>query len=163
MKRRPSERSPAEYGSGAGRTSRLLQRIWDAAAPARRWAYRNGDVAVDPAFGIEHQLNSLRPICTARGLSSDETCGAPAVAVADIHAVDGCDQMGLNPDGDLVEMLCQACLETVRWAMATYVDDRREIASRRGASPACATCGRPTGYLRSILAVRPIGVEWLVL
>lgn len=43
------------------------------------------------------------------------------------------------------------------------VDDKREMASRRGASPVCATCGRPTGYLRSILAVRPIGAEWLAL
>ncbi|WP_231965198.1 MULTISPECIES: hypothetical protein [Mycobacterium] len=71
--------------------------------------------------------------------------------------------MGLNTDGDLVEVLCEVCLEMVRWAMATYVDDKREMASRRGASPVCATCGRPTGYLRSILAVRPIGAEWLAL
>ncbi|OBG62587.1 phosphoenolpyruvate carboxylase [Mycobacterium scrofulaceum] len=163
MKRRPSQRSPAEYGPGTGRSSRLLQRIWDAAALARRWAHRSGDDAVDAALGIEQQLNTLRPICTAQGLSSGETCGAPAVAVAEIHAVDGCDQVGLNTDGDLVEVLCEVCLEMVRWAMATYVDDKREMASRRGASPVCATCGRPTGYLRSILAVRPIGAEWLAL
>jgi hypothetical protein len=156
-------RQPAACGSGVGRTSRLLQRIWDAAAPARRWAYRNGDVSIDAVLALEHQLDGLQPICTAQGLSTDKTCGAPAVAVAEVHAVDACDQMGLNPDGDFVETLCQACLATVRWAMATYVDDIREMASRRGTSPVCATCGRPTGYLRSILAVRPIGTEWLAL
>jgi hypothetical protein len=106
---------------------------------------------------IEDQLHALQPVCSAQGLSTGITCGAPAVAVAEIHAVDGCDQMGLTPDGDLVETLCQICLDIVQWAMATYVGDRREIASRCGTHPVCTTCGRPTGYLRSVFAVRPIG------
>jgi ribosomal protein S14 len=37
------------------------------------------------------------------------------------------------------------------------VGDKREMASRRGTPPVCTTCGRPTGYLRSVFAVRPIG------
>lgn len=110
---------------------------------------------------IEDQLHALRPICSAQRLSTGTTCGAPAVAVAEIHAIDGCDQMGLSPDGDLVETLCQACLSTLQWAIATYVGDKRELASRCGAHPACTTCGRPTGYLRSVFVVRPIGPEGL--
>jgi hypothetical protein len=112
---------------------------------------------MDTVPAIEDQLHALQPICSAQGLSTGITCGAPAVAVAEIHAVDGCDQMGLTPDGDLVEMLCQDCLAIVRWAMATYVGDKREMASRCGTHPVCATCGRPTGYLRSVFVVRSIG------
>ena len=67
----------------------------------------------------------------------------------------------LSPDGGLVETLCQACLAPVQWAMATYVGDKREMASRCGTHPVCSTCGRPTRYLRSVFAVRPIGPEGL--
>lgn len=110
---------------------------------------------------IEDQLHALQPICSAQGVSTAIACGAPAVAIAEIHAVDGCDQMGLTPDGDLIETLCEACLATVQWAMATYVGDKREVASRCGTHPTCATCGRPTGYLRSVFAVRSIGLDGL--
>jgi len=41
--------------------------------------------------------------------------------------------------------------------MATYVGHMRETASRYDTYPVCTTCGRPTGYLRSVFAVRPIG------
>jgi len=162
MKPHQFQRSPAEYASGAVRTAWLLHRMRDAAACARRWAQRKGD-AISTVPAIEDQLQALQPICSAQGVSSGIACGAPAVAVAEIHAVDGCDQMGLSPDGDLVETLCQGCLATVQWAMATYVGDKREMASRCGSRPACATCGRPTGYLRSVFAVRPIGPEGLAL
>lgn len=114
---------------------------------------------MDAVPAIEDQLATLQPICSAQQLSSGITCGAPAVVVAEIHAIDGCNQMGLSPHGDLVETLCQACLTTVHWAMETYVDDKREMASRCGTQPVCSTCRRPTGYLRSIFAVRPIGPE----
>lgn len=157
------QRSTAECGPGVTRTPRLLHRMRDAAASARRWVYRKGWETADTATGevpaIEDQLHALRPVCSAQRVSTGSTCGAPAVAVAEIHAVDGCDQMGLSPDGDLVETLCQACLATLRWAMATYVGDKREVASRCGTHPACTTCGRPTGYLRSVFAVRPLGPE----
>jgi hypothetical protein len=112
---------------------------------------------MDPIPAIEDQLHALQPICSAQGVSGGIACGAPAVAVAEIHAVDGCNEMGLSPDGDLVETLCQACLATVQWAMATYVGDKREMAYRSSTRPLCTTCGRPTGYLRSVFAVRPIG------
>ncbi|BBZ71391.1 phosphoenolpyruvate carboxylase [Mycobacterium paraseoulense] len=112
---------------------------------------------MDRVPAIEDQLHALQPICSAQGVSGGMACGAPAVAVAEIHAVDGCDQMGLSPDGDVVETLCEACLATVQWAMATYVGDKREMASRCGTRPLCTTCGRPTGYLRSVFAVHEIG------
>ncbi|WP_231987258.1 phosphoenolpyruvate carboxylase [Mycobacterium sp. 852014-50255_SCH5639931] len=161
MKPREFRRSPAEYGSGAARTPWLLHRMRDAAAIARRWAHRKGDAAMDTVPAIDDQLHALRPICSAQGVSSGTACGAPAVAVAEIHAIDECDQMGLTPDGDLVETLCQTCLEIVQWAMATYVGDTREMASRCGTHPVCTTCGRPTGYLRSVFAARPIGLAGL--
>ena len=46
------------------------------------------------------------------------------------HATGGCNRMGLRPDGDLAEKLCQACLATVQCAMTTYVDRTCEMASR---------------------------------
>jgi hypothetical protein len=110
----------------------------------------------DAVPAVEDQLLALQPICSAQQMSSGITCGAPAVVVASIHAVDGCDQMGLSPGGDVVETLCQLCLSTVQWAMKSYVDDKREMASRCGADPVCSSCGRPTTYLHSIFAVRPI-------
>lgn len=160
MKPRQFLQSPAAYGSAAARTPRLLHRMRDVAF-VRRWAHRKEEVATDTVPAIEDQLHALRPVCSAQRVSSGITCGAPAVAVAEIHAIDGCDQMGLTPDGDLVETLCQECLATVRWAMATYVGDKRETASRCGTRPLCITCGRPTGYLRSVFAVRPIRSEGL--
>ena len=116
---------------------------------------------MDTVPPIEDQLHPLQPICSAQRVSTGITCGAPAVAVAEIHAIDGCEQMGLSPDGDLVETLCQARLATVQWAMATYVGHTREMASRRGTHPVCTTCGGPTRYLRGVFAVRPIGPEGL--
>ena len=125
---------------------------------AQRAAYW---VFQDSLFKQKPWRRTLRPICSAQQVSTDITCGAPAVAVAEVHAIDECNQMGLNPDGDLVETLCQACLVTVQWAMDMYVRHTREMASRCGTRPACTTCGRPTGYLRSVFAVRPIGPEGL--
>jgi hypothetical protein len=116
---------------------------------------------MDAVAAIEDQLRTLQPICSAQRVSTGIPCGAPAVAVAEIHAIDGCDQMGLSPDGDVVETLCQACLATVHRTMATYLGDKREMASRRGTHPGCSTCGRPTRVLRSVIAVRPIGPEGL--
>ena len=116
---------------------------------------------MDTVPAIEDQLEALQPICSAHWVSSGIICGASAVAVAEIHAIDECNQMGLTPDGDLVETLCQACLAAVQSAMATDVGRTREMASRCGIHPVCTTCGRPTGYLRSVFAVRPIGPEGL--
>ena len=161
MKRRQFQRSPAECGSGSARTPWLLHRMWDAAAFARRSAHRKEDPPMDTVPAIEDQLHTLQPICSAQRVSTGITCGAPAVAVAEIHAIDGCNQMGLSPYGDLVETLCQACLATLQRAMATYVGDKRETASRCGTHPVCSTCGRPTRYLSSVFAVRPIGPEGL--
>ena len=111
---------------------------------------------MDTVPAIEDQLHALQPICSAQRVSTGITCGAPAVAVAEIHAIDGCDQMGLSPDGDLVETLCQACLARLRRAMATYVGRTREMASRCGTHPVCTTCGRRTVYLQSVFTVRLI-------
>jgi hypothetical protein len=157
MKHRQCQRSPAEHGSGAARTLSLPHRMRYAAAFARRWLHRKRDAAMNTVPAVEDQLRALQAICSAQRVSTGVTCGAPAVAVAEIHAIDGCDQMGLSPDGDLVETFCQGCLAAAQWAMATYVGDKREMAFQRGTHPACATCGRPTGYLRSVFAVRPMG------
>lgn len=159
MTPRQFQRSPAEYRCGTAQTPWLLHRMRDVAASALLWVRRKGDVAMDAVPAIEDQLQALRPACSAQRVSTGTTCGAPAVAVAEMHAIDGCDQMGLTSNGGLVETLCQACLDTLRWAMVTYVADKREMASRRGTHPVCITCRRPTGCLRSVFAVRPIGPE----
>lgn len=112
---------------------------------------------MDAIPAIEDQLQALQAICSAQRVSTGNACGAPAVAVAEIHAIDGCDQRGLTPDGDLVETLCQACLATLHRAIADYVSGKSEMASRCGARPHCSTCGRPTGFLRSVFTVRTIG------
>jgi hypothetical protein len=161
MKPRQFQGLPAGYGSGAAQTPRLLHRMRDAATFALRWAHRKGDPAMDAVPAIQEQLHALQPICTAQRVSTGTTCDAPAVAVAEMHAIDECNQMGLSPDGGLVETLCQACLAIVQSAMATYVGHTREMASRCGTHPVCTTCGLPTGYLRSVFAVRPIGPEGL--
>lgn len=96
MKRRQFQRSPAEYGSGAMRTPALLLGMRDAAAFARRAAHRRGDAAMDTVPAIEDQLHTLQPICSAQQASTGITCGAPAVAVAEMHAIDECNQMGLT-------------------------------------------------------------------
>ncbi|MDT5318116.1 MAG: hypothetical protein QOD88_638, partial [Mycobacterium sp.] len=75
------------------------------------------------------------------------------------HTIGECSETGLSPDGSLVATLCQACLATMQLAMATYVGHTREMAPRCGAHPACATCGRPTRYPHTVLAVRPIERE----
>ena len=116
---------------------------------------------MDTVPAIEDQLHALQPICTAQLAPNGAMCGALAVAVAEVHAIDECNQMWLSPDGDLVETLCESCLVTMQWLMATYVGHMRETASRCGAHPVCTTCGRSTGYLRSVFAVRPIGPEGL--
>ena len=112
---------------------------------------------MDTVQAIEDQLHTLQAICSAQRVSTGVACAAPAVAVAEMHAIDGCEQMGLSPDGDVVETLCHACLFTVQRAMATYVDDKREMAFRRGTQPVCSTCGRPILYLHNVFAVRPVG------
>jgi hypothetical protein len=111
---------------------------------------------MDAVPALEDQLHALQPICSAQWLSTGVICGAPAIAVAEIHAIDECNQMGLTPGGDIVETLCQACLDTVRSAMATYVGRLRETASRGGTRPVCSTCGRPAAYLDTVFAVRLI-------
>jgi hypothetical protein len=156
MKRRQYQRSPAEHSAGAARTTWLLHRVRAAAAFGRRPGHREGDAAIDTCGAIEEQLHTLQPICSAQRVPTGFACGAPAAAVAEIHAIDGCNQMGLSPDGDVVETLCQACLSTVQRAMAAYVGDKREMASRRGTQPACSTCGRLTRSLDNVFAVRPI-------
>lgn len=116
---------------------------------------------MDAVPAIEDQLRALQPICSAQRSSTGSVCGAPAVAIAEVHAIDECNQMGLNRDGDVVETLCEACLGNVQWLVSTYVGHMRETASRCGTRPACTTCGRPTGYLPSVFAVRAIGPEGL--
>jgi hypothetical protein len=155
MKRCQFQRSPAE--SSAVRTPWLLHRLRDTAAFGRRSARRKEDAAIDTVPAIEDQLRTLWPICSAQRVSTGIACGAPAVAVAEIHAIDGCEQTGLSPDGDVIETLCHACLFTVQRAMATYVGDKREMAFQYGTQPVCSTCGRPTLYLRNVFAVRPVG------
>ena len=47
---------------------------------------------MDTVSAIEDQLHALQPICSAQGVSTGITCGAPAVAIAEVHAIDECSQ-----------------------------------------------------------------------
>lgn len=142
--------------TGAGRIPRVLHNLRSAAASARRSRRcRHHETAAVPA--IDEQLHSLRPACSAQRISSGISCGAPAVAVATIHAIDGCAQTGLSTHGDVVETLCAPCLTVLQQAMATYAGDKRVMATRRGTRPVCSTCGRHTGHLHCVFMVRPIG------
>src|SRR5689334_24029792 len=146
MKHRQCQRSPA-----------ILYRMRKAAARAWRSTHRKANAAMGTVPAIEDQLTTLKPICSAQRVSTGIACGAPAVAVAEMHAIDGCEQMGLSADGDVVETLCHGCLFTVQRGMAAYVGDKREMAFRRGSQPVSSTCGRPTLYLRNVFAVLPVG------
>jgi hypothetical protein len=154
VKRCKSKRSPGE--ASVARTPWQLRRLRDVVASVRRSAQRKGVAAIDTVPAIEDQLHTLRPICSAQRVSTGTACGAPAVAVAEIHAIDGCEQMGLSPDGDVVETLCRGCLSIMRRAMATYVGDKCEMAFRRGTQPMCNTCGRATECLPNVFAVHPV-------
>jgi hypothetical protein len=154
MKRCQFQRSPAE--ASATRTP-WLRRMRNAPVFGPRSAHRKEDAAIDTVPAIEDQRRAPWPICSAQRVSTGIACGAPAVAVAETHAIDGCEQMGLSPDGDVVETLCHGCLFTVQRGMAAYVGDKREMAFRRGSQPVSSTCGRPTLYLRNVFAVLPVG------
>jgi hypothetical protein len=114
---------------------------------------------MDSARAIENQLHTPKHICSARRVSTGITCSAPAVAVAKMRAIDERNQMGLSPDSDLVERICQACPAAVQWAMAICLGRRREMAPRCGTHRVCTTSGRPTRYLRSVFAVHLIRPE----
>ncbi|WP_242453801.1 phosphoenolpyruvate carboxylase [Mycolicibacterium sp. P9-64] len=133
----------------------------NAAVFARRSAQWKRHVAIDTVPAIEDQLHTLQPVCSAQRVSTGSACGAPAVAVVQIHAIDGCEQMGLSPHGDIVETLCQACLAALKPVIATYLGDKREMASHCGSHPVCSTCCRPTRYVRSVFTVRSIGAAWV--
>src|SRR5437588_11518770 len=113
-----SRRATGRNRPGAARTPWRPHRMRDVAAFARHWAHRKGDGPMDtgPGNPIQDQLRALQPICSAQRVSTGITCGAPAAAVVEIHAIDGCEQIGITPDGDLVETLWHACLATVQCA-----------------------------------------------
>jgi hypothetical protein len=112
--------------------------------------------ATAAVVAIEEHCHKLRPVCSAQHAATGTTCGAPAVAVAAIHAIDGCRQLGLSAQGDVHETLCGPCLAGLQQAVAAYLRDKRESASARGTHPVCGTCGRPSGYLHSVFTVGPI-------
>ena len=105
----------------------------DAAAFARRPAHRKGDAAMDTVPAIEDQLHTLQPICSAQRVSTGMTCGAPAVAVVGIHAIDVCNQMGLSPDGDVVEtQLAGQSAHELGNVVMEVASERRRLDRRTG-------------------------------
>ena len=58
---------------------------------------------MDTVPAIEDQLHALQPICSAQRVSTGITCGAPAVAVAGVNAIDECNQIfAVRPIGSEV-------------------------------------------------------------
>ncbi len=156
MKRRQFQRSPAEFSADAARTPWLPHRM--RRPPPLPGVGRIGKAVARWRLSRRSRINFSRcgPSAAPSGCRPVLHAVRRRWLVAEVHAIDGCDHMGLSPDGDLVETLCQGCLARLRRAMATYVGDKREMASRRGTRPVCTTCGRPTVYLHSVFAVRLI-------
>ncbi|OIN80188.1 hypothetical protein [Mycobacterium malmoense] len=111
-----------------------------------------------PPPTIAQQLGELHPICTARRMSRGwKECGNPARWIAEVHATHQCTQPGLTADGDIIETLCDECLNATRGTLITYIQRNSYLAAMYAAIPSCHTCGRPQVTLESLLTVKPIG------
>jgi hypothetical protein len=153
MKPRQFQRSRAEYGSGAARTAWLPHRMRDVAAFARRWANRKGGAARDTVRAIEDQLHALQPICSAQRVPTGIICGGCCRDTRHRRWRPDGAQPRRRPRRDALPSLPGHC--------AMGDGDLRGRRTRDGVPmrhpPGVHTCGRPTGYLRSVFAVRPIG------
>lgn len=82
-------------------------------------------------------------------------CAGTAGFIVETHAVCHCNDPGLNPFGNRVQLLCGACLARLRKTIATEV--ALLVAVSRG-PVTCETCGapvsRPGDVLRAVAVLK---------
>lgn len=93
---------------------------------------------------------SARPTC--------DTCHNPAALLAEVHAVDFCNQadsIELTPDGGTVGFFCVPCARRAHSGIADLLEKRiRGLV--RGARLQCETCGRPIAALHDVMEMSRI-------
>jgi hypothetical protein len=79
-------------------------------------------------------------------------CDHEATLIVEWHAIDHCNETG-HPDGNLVELLCQQCLEWLQHEVDRFIGKLKRIPGQR----ACRTCGTPIAESSDVLrSVRPL-------
>jgi hypothetical protein len=79
-------------------------------------------------------------------------CDHEATLIVECHAIDHCNETG-HPDGNLVELLCQQCLEWLQHEVDRFIGKLKRIPGQR----ACRTCGTPIAESSDVLrSVRPL-------
>ena len=79
-------------------------------------------------------------------------CDHEATLIVEWHAIDHCNETG-HPDGNLVELLCQQCLEWLQHEVDRFIGKLKRIPGQR----ACWTCGTPIAESSDVLrSVRPL-------
>lgn len=73
-------------------------------------------------------------------------CRATATHVVHIHAVGRCDDLGLSPDGNRVELRCHTCTRL----LAADVSRKLARLTRYGL-PVCDTCGAPLAAVGDVI------------
>ena len=83
-----------------------------------------------------------------RGVTCQSECGCTNLAthIVSLHAVDRCNHPQLDPWGNVIEILCIACLWRAEAEVLCHVS---RLARRSGSS--CLTCGAPVSELSDIM------------
>jgi hypothetical protein len=75
-----------------------------------------------------------------------------ATHIVEWHAIDVCNETG-HPDGNVVELLCQQCLEWLQDEVDRYIGKQKRLPGKR----ACWTCGAPIAESSDVLrSARPL-------
>ena len=77
---------------------------------------------------------------------ADGGCTSHATHIVHRHAVDKCNQPGLDPFGNVVAILCVGCVDD----LTTEVSRRLDRISR-GPHVYCLTCGAPVNQLNYVI------------
>ncbi|CAM3068359.1 hypothetical protein BST27_26520 [Mycobacterium intermedium] len=77
---------------------------------------------------------------------SESGCTNQATYIVSLHAVDRCNHPQLDPFGNVIEILCIACLWRAEAEVLCHVSRMR-----RHAETSCLTCGAPVAELSDIM------------
>ena len=76
-------------------------------------------------------------------------CSGRATRIVECHAVNHCDDQGLNGDGNKIQLLCDECLNKLRAHVGESL--RRLHALYWGAEFGCGTCGAPIAEVADVV------------